>query len=49
MDLEYLKKKYLGIPEGSLMQAGKVRGSFEHQREPAYIVTSFLKMQKKFN
>ena len=34
MDLEYLKKKYLGIPEGSLMQAGVLRDFVEEQVFP---------------
>ena len=34
MDLEYLKKKYLGIPEGSLMQAGVIRDFAEENVFP---------------
>jgi len=34
MDLEYLKEKYLGIPEGSLMQAGVLRDFVEEQVFP---------------
>ena len=34
MDLDYLKKKYLGIPEGSLMQAGVLRDFVEERVFP---------------
>ena len=34
MDLEYLKKKYLGVPEGTLMQAGVIRDFVEEQVFP---------------
>jgi alkylation response protein AidB-like acyl-CoA dehydrogenase len=34
MDLEYLKKKYLAIPEGSLMQAGVIRDFVEENVFP---------------